>query len=217
MSTVLPLCVPETRETRFDVGTVVATTGLGQAAVYALSTVHAATQNTHGEVGSIFTFVAQAVDAYPTVVSLHNLLAVYTKSSAAHANVTAFANATQMINGTLDFTYAFRHMCRQQHGDCAYEYFKIHDTYDTVHELTSCSTTAQDAARAWLTTNYGAVHDGGHVQAVCDRINSHADRNALAVFVHALRFQRAWQQYMRRDMPAIRASMWANFRFDVAV
>ena len=156
--------MPETHKARFDVGTVVATTGLGQAAVYALSTVLAPTQTTHGEVGSLFTFVAQAVDSYPTVISLRNLLAVYTKSSAAHANVTAFANATQMINGTLDFTYAFRHMCRQQDGDCAYEYFKIHDTYDTVHELTSCSTTAQDAARAWLTTNYGAVHDGGHVR-----------------------------------------------------
>lgn len=217
MSTIPPLCVPETHEARFDVGTVVATTGLGQAAVYALSTVLAPTQTTHGEVGSLFTFVAQAVNSYPTVISLRNLLAVYTKSLAATANVTAFANATQMVNGTLDFTYVFRHMCRQQDGDCAYEYFKIHDTYDTVHELTSCSTTAQDAARAWLTTNYGAVHDGGHVQAVCDRINVHADRNALAVFVHALRFQRAWQQYMQRDMPAIRASMWANFRFDVAV
>ena len=179
----------------------------------------AANHTTTGELGTLTTFIAQALNDVPTTISIQNLLAAYTMGSQATHTIRSYTNTTRMVYGKLDFTYDFRHLCRQQNAitnnHCTYEYFTKNAAYNHVHTIPDCSAAAKDAARAWITTEYGVIHDGGHVDAICDKIALQPSHNAVAVLVHTQRFlnDALFNQWADASALPVTAFLWVNFAF----
>lgn len=214
-----PLCVEDTYTQRFDLGHVASGSGLGRDAVYQMNWLPTANHTTTGELGTLTTFIAQALNDVPTTISIQNLLAAYTMGSQATHTIRSYTNTTRMVYGKLDFTYDFRHLCRQQNtitnNHCTYEYFTKNAAYNHVHTIPDCSTAAKDAARAWITTEYGVLHDGGHVDAICDKIALQPSHNAVAVLVHTQRFlnDALFNQWADASALPVTAFLWVNFAF----
>jgi len=208
-----PYCTPSRHSARFFPARVMSVSGLGADAIYGMHTVLHPTQVTYGEVGTLTTFIAQANNERPSTISVQNLIAVYTKSAAAQAAVEAYANATVVTQGNLDFTYGFRQLCRAQLGDCAYEYI-LTGIHQHIHFLKDCSEGAKLLARAWILQAYGTSHDGGHIDAMCARVQKYPLRAFLGVLVHTQHSlpRTSWLDYMRASMPTVQARLWINFK-----
>jgi hypothetical protein len=67
-----------------------------------------------------------------------------------------------MLEGRLDFSDSFRAACSAS-TLCDLRYI----SGSCVHFMSCCDAGAQEAARAWLRTALGVVHDAGHVHALC--------------------------------------------------
>tara|TARA_B100001758_G_scaffold235944_1_gene236523 strand:+ start:6234 stop:7511 length:1278 start_codon:yes stop_codon:yes gene_type:complete len=213
MSEVAFYCSDAVHVIHFNPAHIMATSGLGAAAVYQLHSVAHPTHATYGELGTLLTYVVRSTEDTPVTISLQNLLAVYTKSESARDAVDAFENATILHQGNLDFSYAFRQLCRAQSGNCAYEYLLPH-AYDDIHFLRNCSDGQKTSARDWISRAYGVVHDAGHVDAMCARMLAHPIRSSLGLLVQTQHFldRTSWMPYMDSSMADIRALIWVNFK-----
>lgn len=219
MTGMLPLCTEDTHTFEFDLGHVASASGLGQNIIYNMNWLKNVTETTSGELGTLTTFIAQAFSNVATTISLKNLLAAYTTGTSATQAIDSYIysnSPTQMTNGTLDFTYNFRHTCRQQHGQCVHEYFTKNSAYNHLHYLMDCSTSSKDAARSWIYTEYGITHDHGHVDAICDKIALNPTHDAIAVLAHTQRFLNpaVFNQWSNSSSAPVRAFLWPNFAFE---
>ena len=219
MTGILPLCTEDTHTFEFDLGHVASASGLGQNIIYNMNWLKNATETTSGELGTLTTFIAQAFSNVATTISLKNFLAAYTTGTSATQAIDSYIysnSPTKMTNGTLDFTYNFRHTCRQQHGRCVHEYFTKNSAYNHLHYLMDCSTSSKDAARSWIYTEYGITHDHGHVDAICDKIALNPTHDAIAVLAHTQRFLNpaVFKQWSNSSSAPVRAFLWPNFAFE---
>ena len=219
MTGILPLCTEDTHTFEFDLGHVASASGLGQNIIYNMNWLKNATETTSGELGTLATFIAQTFSNVATTISLKNLLVAYTTGTSATQAIDSYIysiSPTKMTNGTLDFTYDFRHTCRQQHGKCVHEYFTRNSAYNHLHYLMDCSTSSKDAARSWIYTEYGITHDHGHVDAICDKIALNPTHNAIAVLAHTQRFLNpaVFNQWSNSSSAPVKAFLWPNFAFE---
>ena len=215
MSGISVFCVEAVYSARFDLAYIMATSGLGADAVYQLHSVSHPTQATSGELGTLTTFIAQAYNDIPVTITLQNLLGAYMNSGSAEAFFDYnLANATALHQGNLDFTYEFRRACRTPEAHCAYEYLLPYTIHNDIHMLYNCSESQRALARGWILQQYGAMNDGGHVDAMCDRILAHPTRSSLGLLVQTQHFldRKKWMSYMNVSMADIHALIWVNFR-----
>ena len=208
------VCVKSEHTAAHDLAVVWSASGLGADSVHQLTSLPDPSHATHGELGTLTTFIVQAMDSIPVDISLRNLLAVYVRTPATTNLINTYSNITNLQQGILDFTYAFRQFCRAQHGTCAYEYLKVYHQYQTIHQLHNCSTAEQERAITWIKHAYGVVHDGGHVAAMCATILTHPDRSSSGFLVQTQRFlpRSIWMPYMNLSMSSVHMKMWANFQ-----
>lgn len=195
----IPACQAAPSDEVVVMGTVSAAVGLGTAAVASMaplvydSTSTAETVDplsSPGELGHLLSLWAVAVDDAVRTVTLRGLLAVYVRGNAALDFQNALIqrqSATQLVNGQMDFTRAFRQWCNLRPHECVYEYLRPWNLADNVYEL-HCPDAGPDAsAAAWIRESFGAVHDAGHVAALC-QLQQRESRASLLVLVHSMRF-----------------------------
>tara|TARA_B100001540_G_scaffold18659_1_gene15593 strand:- start:19364 stop:20962 length:1599 start_codon:yes stop_codon:yes gene_type:complete len=215
MSGISVYCVAAVYSARFDLAHIMATSGLGADAVYQLHSVSHPTQATSGELGTLTTFIAQAYNDIPVTITLQNLLGAYMHSGSAEAFFDYnLANATALHQGNLDFTYEFRKTCRTPEAHCAYEYLLPYTIHNDIHMLHNCSESQRALARGWILQQYGAMNDGGHVDAMCNRMLLQPTRSSLGLLVQTQHFldRKKWMSYMNVSMADIHALIWVNFR-----
>jgi hypothetical protein len=190
----LPACQAAPPDKLVVQGTVSAAVGLGAAVVASMaplaynSTSTASTVSplsSPGELGHLLSLWAVAVDDAVRSVQLQGLLAVYVRGEAARG--LERQRATQLVKGKLDFTRTFRRWCNARPNECVYEYLRPWNLAGNVLEL-HCPDTGPDAgAAAWIRQSFGAVHDAGHVAALC-QLQRRESRVSLLVLVHSMRF-----------------------------
>jgi hypothetical protein len=155
------------------IGEVLSCSGLGAAAVAGATALQGPTETVHGELGGLTSFVARALHAHVRQVRAASMLAAF----ALPPDVPLLAaNVSAMLAGYLDFTESFRAACSAS-VLCHFQY--VHGR--GVHFLSSCDSAAQDAARDWLRSALGVVHDAGHVQALCGLAQQHARPYAFLI------------------------------------
>jgi hypothetical protein len=194
-----PACQAAPPDRLAVMGTVSAAVGLGAAVVTAMqpliydSTSTASTDtalSSPGELGHMLSLWAVASDDAVSKVSLRGLLAVYLRDDAAvylNRVPTWRKDVMQVVRGRLDFTSAFRAWCNRFANECVYEYLRPGDLAGNVLEL-QCPATGPDVgAAAWIRQSFGAVHDAGHVAALC-QLQKRESRASLLVLVHSMRF-----------------------------
>jgi hypothetical protein len=211
-----PVCTPHRRTSVVQLGFVDAAAGLGAHVVEAMHRLHAAaepTRTTRGELGSLVTFVAEAYSPDVTDIRVKTVLAAHTSAAVALA---VMQNATAYEGGALDFRYGFRQWCRAPDVPvkCVYEYLHLDSRGRTMH-VVGCSDAGRAAARAWIRATLGAVHDGGHVDALCARVAA-ARHRALGVLVNTLAYVArgsVWNAYHNASRPATTTFVWPDMQF----
>ena len=184
-----PLCTPKHQPKVYAVGFVMAVAGMGKDSIAQMYRLHdmsrafSLPQVTRGELGSLITFIAQAYSPFVTSIAMKSVLASHLAGNTVVADVNgtltsaaalAILNTTELHNGMLDFTYGYRQWCRSlgtyyPGSACLYEYLH-YDTRDhSMFVLPDCNTPTKDAARAWLKSTFGVVHDAGQTEAICDK------------------------------------------------
>ena len=81
--------------------------------------------------------------------------------------------------------------------------------------LEDCSPPARVSARMWLTLTFGAVHDGGHVDAICSRMTSTPHKWSV-VMVNTMAYasrDTVWNAYQNFSSPATQSYVWPDFQF----
>jgi hypothetical protein len=141
------------------------------------------------------------------------VLAAHTSAAVALA---VMQNATAYEGGALDFRYGFRQWCRAPDVPvkCVYEYLHLDSRGRTMH-VVGCSDAGRAAARAWIRATLGAVHDGGHVDALCARVAA-ARHRALGVLVNTLAYVArgsVWNAYHNASRPATTTFVWPDMQF----
>ena len=209
------MCEPLPVAVTISRGVVHAAAGLGAHIIYGmqrLGNATAALETTHGELGNLVTFIGQTTSSMTAVVTPRAVLAVYTKNN---ADLSGVANIVTNY-GDLDFTHAFRQACLST-TDCQYEYLLKNPAVLAYHVLSDCSGSAQDAARQWIRMSFGAVHDAGHVNALCARMQAPRGDGQVypvkAVLVHTLRYLRARGFDNTQGGASTRTMVWADFGF----
>jgi hypothetical protein len=184
-----PVCQPAPPGELAPMGSVRAGVGLGAGVVAGLAALapngSVAALGSPGELGHLLTLFAATTDAAVRSVALEGLLAVYVRGEAARGLASRQGAATEVVRGRLGFTREFRRWCNAAPTECVYEYVMPWHLRGSVHEL-RCAGGEDPAAQAWLRQSFGAVHDGGHIRALC-RLQEPTLRS-LAVLVHGMRF-----------------------------
>jgi hypothetical protein len=202
-------CYEAPAAARLEAVGVYVVTGLGADAVHRMQRVrNASLPSTHGELGNLVTLFGVA--AYPEVprVRAHTVLAAYARSPAAAEQA---SHAAAAVNGSLDFRHDFRAFCLAS-PDCQYEYVLSNPRLHGFFLLANCSDPEQGRARAWIRASFGAVHDGGHVAALCAHLEGQA-RAYAAVFMHTLRYlaARGWDHTNDWAARPTETYVWARF------
>ena len=200
--------------TTFSLASIRSVNGMGKSRMTALFELTDTGDATHGELGELFTFAAQAYDTYPLTFSLQNVLALYSRSDTVDAAIDGLSAVTNLDHGSLKFTYDLRTACRQHPDACAYQSWHPNLFQDdAVHILQDCSESSQQAARQWLRAEFGVPHDGDHVLSLCQHFAQQPQHSYQAVLVHSTRYlpRTPWHAYFNSSMTPIRVRMWANF------
>tara|TARA_Y100000389_G_scaffold192889_4_gene221024 strand:- start:6446 stop:8053 length:1608 start_codon:yes stop_codon:yes gene_type:complete len=208
------LCSYPEVSSSFDLIRVNAFSGMGTQSVYAMNWLSNPTHSVRGELGTLTTFIAQALTDTPSSIGIKNCLAVYLRGAAAHQALQGhIANATTLHYGNLDFSYSFRQLCRNQGLNCEYEYLRSTPPYQTIHALNNCSQAEKISSHAWLKTYYGVPHDAGHVEAICAETQRHPDRSFTAFMVNTMSFlnRNTWGIWQNTAQEDIITYVWANF------
>jgi hypothetical protein len=140
-------------------GEVLSCSGLGEAAVASSTALLSTTETVNVELGGLTSFVARALHAHVSYISVSSMLAAFALPADTHL---LDADVAVVRAGRLDFTENFRTACSTS-VHCHFQYVHGHG----VMFLRSCSAAAQEAARAWLRSALGVPVDAGHVHALC--------------------------------------------------
>jgi len=211
------MCVPPELPATFDAGLVWSAAGLGAEAVFRMrqgaeALAHAGTA--HGKLASLLTFVAESLIAGAPSVSLNRVLAAHVRTPAGRDRL---ATATESKLGAVDFSFAFRSWCLSVPRECAYEYLWVHPASTNFFQMRTCSPAEQAQAVQWLRANFGAVHDAGHVAAVCARKLALLPYLSMAVLVntmkHTSRERNRWNMFQNATASTIESRVWADFQF----
>jgi len=85
-----------------------------------------------------------------------------------------------------------------------------------VFVLPSCNATHQEDAVRWLRTNYGVVHDAGHVAAVCAHQQAILPFQSTAVLINTMKYTsrqiERWNTFQDAASALIRSHVWVDFR-----
>lgn len=120
-------------------------------------------------------------------------------------------NATELRAGNLGFRPAFRAWCRAH--ECQYEYLHIDLRGRSMFAIPECTDARKTAAREWIQTMLGAVHDAGHVDAVCARLAQHSLASG-AVLLNTLAYAPApWRSFHNFSAPDTHTHAWVQFEF----
>lgn len=165
------LCQSTASTISTEEGLVLTVNGLGASAVAHATYIHTPTETVHGELGGLTSFVASATMAHVSNVRLSALYAVHTLAS---FDLNAYPALTQLEEGELSLNNAFAAACGDA-SDC--KTFMMHQdaSNSTLFSFTSCEAETQDLARQWISEKLGAVHDSGHVAALCAQALVHAN------------------------------------------
>ena len=210
------LCSYPEVSSSFDLIRVNAFSGMGTQSLYAMNWLSNPTHHVRGELGTLTTFIVQALTNTPVSIDIKNCLAVYLRGTAAHQALQGhIANATTLHHGNLDFSYAFRQLCRNQGLDCTYEYMRSTPPYQTIHTLHNCSQSQKTSSHNWLKTYYGVPHDAGHIEAICSETQRHPERSFTAFMVNTMSFlnRNTWGIWQDTAQEDIITYVWANFEF----
>lgn len=206
-----PVCeaAPSPLPTR--VGEVLSCSGLGAPAVAAATALQGPTETVRGELGGLASFVARALHAHVRQVRAASILAAFVLPPAAPLLA---ANVTAMLAGHLDFTDSFRAAC----GASLFCHFQYAHQGRGVLFLRSCDAASQEAARTWLRTALGVVHDAGHVQALCDLAQRRHEAYAfLVTLVNTRAFLPRtvqWHDLQNHSAPLSTSRVAALFEFE---
>jgi len=114
-----------------------------------------------------------------------------------------------------DFTPGFKTWCLLRLAECQYEYIRNSTQHSNMRILLSCSADAKHEARRWLETLFGVVHDGGHVEALCDSMADNAAYTPAAVMVNTMKFlyrgNRLWNIYQNFLALDTKTFLWMDF------
>ena len=203
------VCEADSVPLALRVGEVLSCSGLGDFAVARATALNGAAETVSGELGGLTSFVAHALHAHVRDVKATALLAAFALPPAVPLLA---GNVTAMLAGSIDFTEGFRAACSAS-VYCHFQYVQGLG----VHLLRSCDIASQDAARDWLRTSIGVVHDAGHVQALCRLATQ---RNANYAFLITLVNTRAylprtqqWHDLQNHSAPLSTSRVFALFEF----
>jgi len=201
-------------EAQFFVGQVWAVAGLGAEAVSRMQLLGpaAASGTARGKLDSLLTFIAESTVARSPPLRLRRILSVHLRGPAPPAELT---NATLVRAGVRDFTPAFRQWCFAAPATCNLEYISPLHGRSNVLQLASCNATHQLVAVQWLRTNYGVVHDAGHVAAVCAAQRAMLPFASQTVLLNTMQYASRqagrWNTNQDPQAAAIRSRVWVDF------
>ena len=82
--------------------------------------------------------------------------------------------------------------------------------------MSDCSAATQTLARSWISTVMGAVHDDGHVEAICNKMAASLFRSTAALvntMAYLPRHDAEWNMYQNFGASSTRTYVWPNFQF----
>ena len=87
--------------------------------------------------------------------------------------------------------------------------------YDTFH-VVDCSESGKNAARAWLYSSFRVFHDHGHVEALCNKIDTDFDPalQKYAVLLHTQQYFHARSKQWAHKSNSVYTYLWAQFVTD---
>jgi len=212
-------CTPPVVNLTFQTAVVRVALGMGSGTVHRM-TVVAPGEPTRGELGTLTTFVVQSTRAISVAISFGTVLAAYGNSADTIAAMGAQWGGAMTLRSedaylTRDFRPAFKAWCLQRPSECQYEYIYSGTRHANMHMLASCSTAARRAAVEWLLASFGAAHDGGHVDALCDTMAENAAYSSSVGLVHTMKFlnrrNRGWNMYQNFSARNTVTFMWPEF------
>ena len=82
--------------------------------------------------------------------------------------------------------------------------------------ISDCSEATKTLARTWIINNLGAVHDGGHVDAVCRRLQHNSPLVSAALLLNTLAYSpQSWRDYQNASAPSVHTYAWTEFVFKI--
>lgn len=208
----LPVCTDPVHTLHFHTGRVWSVAGLGAHTVHRMRQ-SAASNRTHGKLGSLLTFMAESDITGEVTITLDRILAAHVNAPA-HAH--RLVNATTQHYGRMDFTPVFREWCLANPDVCLYEYFNVYVSHANVFALATCSQQEQRMALEWLQSNFGVVHDARHVEALCTLKDDLRPYQSLAVLVNTMKYvnrqNHMWNLFQNFSATSIQSTVWADFR-----
>jgi len=175
---------------------------------------------TRGELGTLVTFLVQSTRAVHTSVAFSTVLAAYGNSPGMIAEMGSQWASMMVAHSndarrSRDFTPGFKTWCLQRPAECQYEYIRNGTKHSNMRILLSCAADARREARRWLETSFGVVHDGGHVEALCDSMAENAAYRPAAVMVNTMKFlyrgNRLWNIYQNFSALDTKTFLWTDF------
>ena len=209
----LPVCTEPVHTLHLHTGRVWSVAGLGADSVYQMRQ-SAASNRTHGKLGSLLTFMAESDVTGDVTITLDRILAAHVNAPD-HAH--RLVNATTQHYGRMDFTPVFREWCLAHPDVCLFEYFNVYASHANIFTLATCSQEEQRMALEWLQSNYGVVHDARHVEALCTLKNDLRPYQSRAVLVNTMKYvnrlNHMWNLFQNFSAASILSTVWADFTF----
>ena len=207
----LPVCTEPVHTLHMHTGRVWSVAGLGADSVYQMRQ-SAASNRTHGKLGSLLTFMAESDITGDVTITLDRILAAHVNAPD-HAH--RLVNATTQHYGRMDFTPVFREWCLAHPDVCLFEYFNVYASHANIFTLATCSQEEQRMALEWLQSNYGVVHDARHVEALCTLKDDLRPYQSRAVLVNTMKYvnrlNHMWNLFQNFSAASILSTVWADF------
>jgi hypothetical protein len=212
-----PLCAPAEHIAEYHTGEVWIASGLGEAAVARMQPQGAGPSSrdsvAFGKLATLMTCVAEQRVMGVFHIGLQRILAVHLRGAPPLVGV---LNMTVQDRGVRSFTSSFRHWCLSSPATCHLEYLTVHPRQNNVFVLQSCNATQQQDAVRWLQTNYGVVHDAGHVAALCAHQEQMLPFQSKAVLINTMKYtsrqRERWNTFQDPAPALIQSHVWVDFR-----
>ena len=159
--------------------------------------------NNSGPLGHLVTFMAFAHTSTFHSISVSQILAYHTVGRSSEPEV------LRSTNGHIELAANARRDCLRN-TTCDYEYLLSNPNLHLTKKL-DCSN--QQQARNWIHTHFKTPNDGGHVTAICERLQAH-QHHSSAVLAHVLSSMphrnAIWRGSKVQD---VHSHVFANFKF----
>jgi len=219
VSALVAQCTPPVLDVVYQAGVVRVAFGMGRDEVHRMTPVPPEAP-THGELGTLVTFLVQSTRAVHASVAFNAVLAAYGNSPGTIAEMGGLWVSTMVARSndarrSRDFTPGFKTWCLQRPAECQYEYIRNGTKHSNMRILLSCAADDRREARQWLETSFGVVHDGGHVDALCDSMAENTAYAPAAVMVNTMKFlyrgNRMWNIYQNFSALDTKTFLWTDF------